>query len=160
LQPIITAEHGVRIQKGRGGKMKRKLITLIGTLLIGFLLVTAQVIAEMPADVLAQIKAKAAKDFPDDYNTQKYVIQTQEQAYSHVQNYRDSQVPQTVLSELKQKAASGFPLDFSTQKYVLDTQCSAYVQVKNYSAQGVPSDALEKIMHKAERDFPNDYSTV
>ena len=110
--------------------MKRKLITLIGTLLIGFLLVTAQAIAEMPADVLAQIKAKAAKDFPDDYNTQKYVIDTQRSAYVQVKNYSAQGVPSDVLEKIMHKAERDFPNDYSTQKYVIDTQVVAYKSMK------------------------------
>jgi hypothetical protein len=153
------APFAVLLMQTFGTKIKGELMNRILITLIGILFIVTQAMAGMPANVLSQVKAKAAQDFPDDYSTQKYVIQTQEQAYTNIQNYRDQRVPQTVFAKLKQKAASDFPLDFSTQKYVLDTQCTAYVQVESYSANGIPVDVLGRVMRKATSDFPNDYST-
>lgn len=146
----------VGLQKQERMEVRMRLVTILA---VGLLIAAAPAIAQMPADVLAQIKAKAALDFPDDYSTQKYVIGTQKQAYAQVKNYRDTKIPPVILSKLKQKASADFPLDFSTQKYVLDTQVAAYVVIQTYSAQGVPADVLKRIKQKAAREFPNDYST-
>lgn len=69
------------------------------------------------AKILEKIKTKAQKQFPDDYSTQKYEIESQMEAYNYMKT-----VPS---SKLKSKAEKEFPLDFSTQKYEYDSQMKA-----------------------------------
>lgn len=81
--------------------------------------------------ILEKIKAKAQKDFPDDYSTQKYVIEEQMQAYQYMKS-----VP---ASKLKSKVEKQFPLDFSTQKYEYDEQMQSKQELEKTNTTPMPT---------------------
>lgn len=73
-------------------------------------------------EVLAKLKAKAREDWPDDYSTQEYWVNTELEDYKYMK-----EVP---AGSLKSKAQRDWPLDFSTQKYWYNEQIEAQKRMK------------------------------
>lgn len=73
--------------------------------------------------IIAKLKKKAARDWPEDYTTQEYWIKEQIAAYHYMQT-----IPQD--DKIKKKAQRDWPLDFSTQKYWYNEQIEARERLK------------------------------
>jgi len=93
--------------------------------------------------IFEKIKERARRDHPNDYSTQKYVYDTQVEAYQYVKTLPDS--------PLMKRIQRDHPYDFSTQKYVYQTQMEA----KEY----MDSLPASKLKDSVQRRHPNDYST-
>ncbi|HEX9048571.1 MAG TPA: ankyrin repeat domain-containing protein [Verrucomicrobiae bacterium] len=73
------------------------------------------------------IRAKAAKEWPTDYDMQAFVIKKQTEAYNWVASTSSAPgVPQTVFAQIKAKAAEEWPDDYDMQKFVINKQVQAY----------------------------------
>lgn len=68
------------------------------------------------------IRAKCAKDFPDDFSTQKYCVDTQHKAAAKIQARTMSSTDQRAI---RAKCEKDFPDDFSTRDYCEETQLKA-----------------------------------
>jgi hypothetical protein len=67
--------------------------------------------------VREKLKAKAKKDWPDDYTTQEFWVNEEIEAYKYMKTIPDGSV--------KRKAQHDWPLDFSTQKFWYNEQVEA-----------------------------------
>lgn len=72
--------------------------------------------------IIEQLKAKAARDWPNDYSTQEFWINEQIVAYDHMLTVHDDAV--------KRAAQRDWPLDFTTQKYWYYQQMEAKERLK------------------------------
>lgn len=100
------------------------------TLVFAGVLFSCAAFAEMPADVLAQLKADVAKKYPGDFSVQKYSLDNQIKAYNFLQTYAPGGVPADVLAKIKAMAESKYPTDFSTQKYSIENQVKSYLSLQ------------------------------
>ncbi len=83
----------------------------------------------VPFDIVDQIKAKAASQFPDNYTLQEFSIKEECKAYLQVENYSDDRIPYQVLDGIIQKAASQFPDNYTLQKFSIDEEVKAYIRI-------------------------------
>ena len=67
--------------------------------------------------IVAKLKERAKRDWPNDYTTQEYWINEQIDAYEYMLKIPDNSI--------KRKAQKDWPLDFSTQKYWYNEQIEA-----------------------------------
>lgn len=72
--------------------------------------------------VIEKLKARAKRDWPDDYTTQEYWINQQLEDYSYMLTIEDNSI--------KRRAQRDWPLDFSTQKYWYTEQIEAKERLK------------------------------
>jgi hypothetical protein len=72
--------------------------------------------------VIAQLKEKAKKDWPNDYSTQEYWINQEIEAYDYMETIEDNSI--------KRQAQRDWPLDFSTQKYWYEEQIEAKERIQ------------------------------
>lgn len=72
--------------------------------------------------IIDKLKARAERDWPDDYTTQEYWVNQQIEDYSYMLQIEDNSI--------KRKAQRDWPLDFSTQKYWYDEQIRAKERLK------------------------------
>jgi hypothetical protein len=72
--------------------------------------------------VSEKLKAKAERDFPDDFTTQEYWLNEQMKAYDYMLTIENSSV--------KSKAQEDFPLDYTTQKFWYNQQVDAQERMK------------------------------
>ena len=89
-----------------------------------------------------EVRAFAAREYPEDARMQQYVFNKQMTAYRYMLTVADGDVERIALRE--------YPEDYSMQKYVYDKQLAA----KRYM--GRVDDAEVKGI--ATREYPNDYS--
>lgn len=68
--------------------------------------------------IITKLKAKAKRDWPEDYTTQEYWINEEIEAYHYM-----LRIPNN--NKIKKKAQRDWPLDFSTQKYWYNEQIEA-----------------------------------
>lgn len=68
-------------------------------------------------EVKEKLKAIAARDWPNDYTTQEFWVNTQLDAYEYMLQVPDSPV--------KRRAQRDWPYDFSTQKFWYNQQVEA-----------------------------------
>lgn len=68
--------------------------------------------------IITKLKAKAKRDWPDDYSVQEYWINEQIEAYHYMLTIPDN-------DRIKKKAQRDWPLDFSVQKYWYAQQLEA-----------------------------------
>lgn len=80
--------------------------------------------------VIKRIKIQAIKDFPGDYVTQKYVIDSQTANYYQVKQYQNDKIPAKELKKIKAAAKKDFPDDYTTQIYVINSQVKAYLSIR------------------------------
>ena len=75
-------------------------------------------IDSVKAALFVKLKAKAAKDWPNDYSTQEYWLNKQSEAYDYMKTISDD-------DPIKRKAQRDWPLDIGTQQYWYDKQIEA-----------------------------------
>ena len=115
----------------------------------------------VPQEVLMQIKARAASEWPGDYSMQAYTITQQREAYEKIQNYRASlDMENEVVSTCMGRACDEWPEDYTMQVYVFDNQLESAVQFFKVTFLDVPSSVLEEIKHAAFTGWPGDYSMM
>lgn len=78
---------------------------------------------EEEQSLLEKLKARAKKDWPDDYTTQEYWINEQIDAYHYMQTIPND-------DKIKKKAQRDWPLDYITQKYWYNEQIDAKARLK------------------------------
>ncbi len=117
--------------------------------------------AEIPEDVLFEIRQQAAKDYPGDHSTQQHVVERQIKAYRQWQAYDCMRAaPFHVYQFVRDKAAGESPGDYATQLHLIDRQMRAYEQVQQYEAPfEVDPSHLLRFKEKAAVDHPYDFST-
>jgi hypothetical protein len=117
--------------------------------------------AEVPDDVLVEIRQQAAREHPDDDRGQQRAVQRQIKAYRQWQAYeRMRSAPYDVYRFVQEKAAGDYPGDYVTQLRVLDRQMAAYEQVRQCPAPpGMAATHLVRIKEKAATAHPGDFST-
>jgi hypothetical protein len=82
------------------------------------------------SDISSSIRAFAEKEWPDDYEMQKFVINQQTEAYNWVVTATSATgVPQDVFEKIKIKAADEWPNDYAMQKFVINQQVNAYTDL-------------------------------
>lgn len=72
--------------------------------------------------ILEKLKAKAKRDWPNDYTTQEYWVNQEIEDYEYMLSIADN--------EIKSQAERDWPLDFSTQKYWYNEQIDARERIK------------------------------
>lgn len=75
------------------------------------------------AQITEKLKAKAARDWPNDYTTQEYWINQELEDYKYMLAIPDGPV--------KRQAERDWPYDYSTQKYWYDQQLEAKERLRN-----------------------------
>lgn len=73
--------------------------------------------------IITKLKAKAKRDWPDDYSVQEYWVNEQIEAYHYMLTIPDN-------DRIKKKAQRDWPLDFSVQKYWYSEQLEAKERLK------------------------------
>lgn len=73
-------------------------------------------------EIIQKLKAKARKDWPDDYTTQEFWINEQINAYEYMLTIENNSI--------KAKAQQDWPLDFTTQKFWYDEQIEAQERMR------------------------------
>lgn len=73
--------------------------------------------------IITKLKAKAKRDWPDDYTTQEFWINEQIEAYHYMLTIPNS-------DRIKEKAQRDWPLDFSTQKFWYNEQIEARLRLQ------------------------------
>lgn len=114
--------------------------------------------AEHLSEIVASIRSKAAEQFPDDYSTQKYVIQREIDAWHQLHSLAIEDLPAEVIAIITSQAADQFPDDFSTRIYVIEREAAAWRELQTLSLP-VPPAVFDGIVAKSRREFPRDYST-
>jgi hypothetical protein len=79
----------------------------------------------------ALIKQKARTDWPDDFNMQVYVIESQRAAYQECLNHNPSDIPIHELNRIKAKAQRDWPDDFVMRLHVEQDQVANYRTLQN-----------------------------
>ena len=72
--------------------------------------------------IFAKLKAKAKRDWPNDFTTQEYWINEQKEAYEYMKSIPND--------DIKRKAQRDWPIDFTTQKYWYNEQIEARERLK------------------------------
>ena len=109
--------------------MKLKILAFVAIMAISVIGQAESASVLIPKQTLAKIKADAAKDYPDDYVTQEFVINMQTKAYYEAVNYKNKKVPKKVLNKIKKGAKSDYPNDYVTQIFIIETQCQSYINL-------------------------------
>jgi len=82
------------------------------------------------SDISSSIRAFAEKEWPGDYEMQRFVIDQQTEAYNWVVTSSSATgVPQEVFDQIKTKAASEWPDDYEMQKFEINQQVKAYTEL-------------------------------
>jgi tetratricopeptide (TPR) repeat protein len=82
------------------------------------------------SDISGSIRANAEKEWPTDYEMQRYEIKKQTDAYNWVVTALSATgVPQAVFDQIKIKAANEWPDDYEMQKYEINKQVKAYTEL-------------------------------
>lgn len=113
----------------------------------------------MPDDVVNLIRENAKAQHPDDFSTQRYVIQNQTKAWEQLQDFSPEDLPEEITEAILTAARDDHPNDFSTQIYVARKEVDAWRQIRTLTSEEVPANVIHRIKQKAASDHPGDYST-
>ena len=80
-------------------------------------------------DVIHKIRAKAAKDFPNNFSTQKYQIDKETQAWREIQNFSDSSIPDEILQPIINKAKADFSDNYLTCLYQIKKEIESWKEI-------------------------------
>ena len=111
----------------------------------------------VPASVMSSIKQEAKKEWPGDYDMQKYEIDKQRDGYVDVANYSAPSLPKKILSKTIDNAKNEWRGDYDMQVYEIDKQVAGFRAVKSYRASSIPTNVLNRIKSDAVREWPGDY---
>ena len=73
---------------------------------------------EVPSDVKVKIRDKASSEWPDDYEMQKHVLETQIEAYRAVEDLKSRLGTHEIFQIIVDKAVREWPDDFEMQLHV------------------------------------------
>jgi len=82
-----------------------------------------------------RIRAKAERDYPNDYTVQKYTVETEIEAYKYMKT-----VPE---SKLKTRVQRDYPNDFTVQKYIYNADMDAKEELDKFKT--ATNSAMSKI---------------
>lgn len=116
--------------------------------------------ATVPENVMAEIRATAERLHPDDYQTQRYVIEKEASAFQTLQLLPTSDsIPESVLLGIRADAAKMQKGKYSAQLYVIDQETNAYRKLLNFERpEDIPHDVMRSIAKKAIERHPTHYS--
>jgi hypothetical protein len=114
---------------------------------------------DVPADVVAVIRARGEKDYPDDFSTRKYVIDNELQAWRSLREFVVADVPADVLALISREAERRYPDQFSTRLYVVNNEVSAWRDLQRIEVPEMPPETFNRIVNAATRRYPSDFST-
>lgn len=77
-------------------------------------------------EVLSKVKEAAARDHPNDFSTQKYIINKQLESWDKLKRYKPTGVPEDVVNPIMEAAWKDHPFDFSVQLYIVEKQVAAW----------------------------------
>jgi hypothetical protein len=83
----------------------------------------------IPQKNLAEIRANAARDFPDNNSAQEEVIKTQTTAYNEIKTYKKKKVPVHIVERIKIRTAQNYPLNYSNQLFFINQQVNSYLKL-------------------------------
>ena len=117
--------------------------------------------AEVPAAVLARIKAKAAEDYPDNYSTRLYVVNNELKSYLQLESLQAPDgVPDRVFRGIVRAATEDYPHNYSTRLFVVKNQLRAWHELQSFvRPDDIPAEVLGAVMHKAAGEYSDNYST-
>lgn len=81
---------------------------------------------EMPADVFEKVKANIEAQYPNDFSTQKLLIDGQKKSYEFLSSYVPESMPPDVFAKVKADVEARYPNDFSVQKLLIQGQVKSY----------------------------------
>jgi hypothetical protein len=114
----------------------------------------------IPAPVKQAIKARAAMDWPDDYEMQAYTIEKQSEAYAKMVHYSALDMENEIFSNCFAKATREWPEDYTMQAYTFEKQAESAFSFFEYTNPAIPQDALEKIRIHAFSEWAGDYDMM
>ena len=116
-------------------------------------------LTDIPDDVAEIIASAAESDFPDDFQTRRSQISSEQKAWRKLQTYEAPNIPHDVLDVMRRRAAIDFGNDFSTQLSQINNEVQAWRALKTYEPPNIPHDVLDVIRRCAAVNFGNDFST-
>lgn len=86
---------------------------------------------EVPENILGIIKKKAGKEWPDDYDMQLHIIQSQSKAYNILRYSPPDDIPSDKFNSIYSKAKKEWPNDFEMQLHIVKEQVQNYKKLQN-----------------------------
>jgi hypothetical protein len=80
--------------------------------------------------VLLLISAAAAVDFPDDFSTRLYRINTEVEAWRVLQELSHPGIPVEIVNVITGRATRDFPNDYSTRLYRINQEIRAWLNLQ------------------------------
>jgi hypothetical protein len=91
---------------------------------------------DVPDEVRATIRAKAAEDHQDNYSTQTFLIKNQLKAYRGLRDFsQPADIPDHVFYAIVQNAAEDHPHNYSTQLFLIKNVVKAYRELESHRKQ-------------------------
>ena len=99
--------------------------------------------SEVPQDIMAKIKARAASEFPKNQSAQKKRVEAQTRAYKEVQDYQNKKLPGDVLLTIRNNVVRSYPYDFTAQLFYINHQANTYLKLGMLSSRLLPPQIVE-----------------
>ena len=74
-----------------------------------------------------EIKQFARREYPGDYNMQKYVVEQQTESLNWILAYSHPKIPSRDLMAFKNRAKKEYPQDYCMQKYDIEQQIEGFL---------------------------------
>jgi hypothetical protein len=113
--------------------------------------------SHVPDAAKAQIRAKAAADWPDDFEMQKYTIEKQVEAYLEMEAFRIKFNTDEFVSPILAFASKNWPGDYEMELHTFEKQLDAGITFFDLKAPDVPTEVFENIKLNAFAEWPDDH---
>ncbi len=104
------------------------------------------------------IREKAKREYPNDFEMQRYVIKQQTKALQELKRNKPEDIPEDVFKQIKSKAKEDYPNDFTMQKHIENQQLESYRKIQHKKPEDIPQNIWMQIRNKAEREYSNDFA--
>lgn len=108
-------------------------------------------------DYQSLIREKAKREYPTDFEMQKYTIEQQMNAFRKLKSNQPEGIPNEVFESIRDKAKSEYPTDFEMREYTENQQVEAYKKIQSKKPNDIPTNIWEQIRKKARSEYPTDF---
>jgi hypothetical protein len=113
-------------------------------------------VPDLPPDIKQQIRLHAESEWPDDFEMQKHVVDSQSDAYWQLQALAVADGDNLIIRQAIAHAASEWIDDFEMQLHTAQNQIASAQAFFSFKLPGVPEQVMDKIRAKAVADWPDD----
>jgi hypothetical protein len=113
-------------------------------------------VPDLPPDIKQQIRLHAESEWPDDFEMQKHVVDSQSAAYWQLQALATADGDNLIIKQALTHAAAEWSDDLEMQLHTAQDQIGSAHAFFSFKHPSVPEQVMNKIRAKGAAEWPDD----